>query len=106
MQESKSQSMVESQSVKQFLNMLETEIMAKSSPHNLSSSQLKFIENLPTMMVFSCLQWIIQWLKDGRYDFHKLPFTLMAHLPIEDQNMLNLIPKEWQSGMVENAILI
>ena len=65
----------------------------------LSLPQQRFLENLPTVMLFSCLQQLIQWLNDGMYDFHTLPFTLMTRLPKEDQDALNEIPTRWKGGM-------
>ena len=73
-------------------------VFAKSSTPTLSPPQLKFLENLPTVMVFSCLQKFIQWLKDGMYDFHTLSFTLKTHLPPEDQEALLQIPEKWKGG--------
>ncbi|KAL5466920.1 hypothetical protein EMCRGX_G031083 [Ephydatia muelleri] len=81
---------VKSQTIHGFMSILDSQInqnapvFARSSTPTLSPPQLKFLENLPTVMVFSCLQKFIQWLKDGMYDFHTLPFTLKTHLPLED----------------------
>eukprot|EP00731_Ephydatia_muelleri_P026790 Em0018g890a len=62
---------VKSQTIRQFMFILDSQIdqntpvFARSSTPTLSPPQLKFLENLPTVMVFSCLQKFIQWLKDG-----------------------------------------
>ena len=95
---------VKSQTIRQFMSILDSQIdqntpvFARSSTPTLSPPQLKFLENLPTVMVFSCLQKFIQWLKDGMYDFHTLPFTLKTHLPLEDQEALIQIPAKWKGG--------
>eukprot|EP00731_Ephydatia_muelleri_P026802 Em0018g902a len=64
----------------------------------VENKRLKFLENLPTVMVFSCLQKFIRWLKDGIYDFHTLPFTLKTHLPLEYQEALLQIPEKWKGA--------
>eukprot|EP00731_Ephydatia_muelleri_P026840 Em0018g940a len=62
---------VKSQTIHEFMSILDSQInqnapvFARSSTPALSPPQLKFLENLPTVMVFSCLQKFIQWLKDG-----------------------------------------
>ena len=95
---------VKSQTMREFMSILDSQInqnapvFARSSTPTLSPPQLKFLENLPTVMVFSCLQKFIQWLKDGMYDFHTLPFTLKTHLPLEDQEALLQIPEKWKGG--------
>ena len=94
------------QTVRQFMAALDSQIymyqkalvFAKASTPTLSSPQLKFLESLPTAMVFTCLQLFIQWLKDGMYDFHTLPFTLKTHLSPEDQEALLQIPNKWRAG--------
>ena len=96
---------VKTQTIREFMSILDSQIQnqnapvfARSSTPTLSPPQLKFLENLPTVMVFSCLQKFIQWLKDGMYDFHTLPFTLKTHLPLEDQEALLQIPEKWKGG--------
>ena len=92
------------QTVRQFMAALDSQIdqntpvFAKASTPTLSPPQLKFLESLPTAMVFTCLKLFIQWLKDGMYDFHTLPFTLKTHLSPEDQEALLQIPNKWKGG--------
>ena len=104
LQESDQLDSVKSQTIRQFMSILDSQInqnapvFARRSTHTLSPPQLKFLENLPTVMVFSCLQMFIQWLKDGMYDFHTLPLTLKTHLPLEDHEVLLQIPAKWKGG--------
>ena len=102
---------VKSQTIRQFMSILDSQIdqnapvFARSSTPTLSPPQLKFLENLPTVVVFSCLQKFIQWLKDGMYDFHTLPFTLKTHLSSEDQEALLQIPEKWEGGKLITTIV-
>ena len=90
--------------VRQFMATLDGQIdqnlpiFPKACTPTLSPPQLKFLEALPTVMVFTCLQLFIQWLKDGMYDFHTLPFTLKSHLSPNDLDALRLVPTKWKGG--------
>ena len=91
--------------VRQFMATLDGQVdqnmpvFPKGCTPTLSPLQLKFLEALPTTIVFSCLQLFIQWLKDGMYDFHTLPFALKTHLSPNDQKALDLIPATWKGGI-------
>ena len=73
-------------------------VFAKASTSTLSPPQIKVLENLPIAMVFTCLQLFIQWLNDGMYDFHTLPFALKTKMSPEDQEALHQIPNKWKGG--------
>ena len=40
-----------------------------------------------------------QWAIEGRYDFHRLPYALKAHLNQEDVEQLRKMPSLYKKGM-------
>ena len=76
-----------------------TPVFAKACIPTLCPPQVLFLEALSIAMLFSSFKLLIQWLKDGVYDFHTLPFTLKAHLTKNDHEALLKIPAEWKGGM-------
>ena len=51
---------------------------------------------------------ITQWAIEGRYDFHRLPYALKAHLNPEDVEQLKKMPSLYKKGMtilVESMIV-
>ena len=90
---------VQSQTVLQFMIKLDVPVFSKANMHtSLSLPQQAFLENLHISMAFSCLQQLIQWLKDGMYDFCTLPTTLRTHIAKEDLDALYQIPSRWKAG--------
>ncbi len=46
------------------------------------------LENIGLPYLYSTLELFIQWIKDGTYDFHRLPIAMKRHLNEEDKQIL------------------
>ncbi len=62
---------------------------------DFTSSQLACIAELPLTSVFSCLQFFVQWVEEGVYDFSGLPFSLKTRIASKDKESIQLIPRDW-----------
>lgn len=86
------------------------EVLKEIGVHSTSSSQLACLVELPLCSLFSCLQLIDGWIRDGVYDFAVLPFGLKTKLSSQDLLSIQQIPCKWKgrekSSRVEKELLI
>ena len=54
--------------------------------------------NLRVSCLYHTFTTFTQWLVEGYYDFHQLPYTLKAHLNLEDAEQLKKIPSVYKKG--------
>ena len=64
----------------------------------LSGHQLSTLMNLRVSCLYHTFTTFTQWLVEGHYDFHQLPYTLKAHLNLEDAEQLKKIPSVYKKG--------
>lgn len=79
--------------LKQYGDFKESrEVLKEIGVHSTSSSQLACLVELPLCSLFSCLQLIDGWIRDGVYDFAELPFGLKTKLSSQDLLSIQQIP--------------
>ena len=74
----------------------------------LSGHQLSTLMNLRVSSLYHTFTTFTQWVVEGRYDFHRLPYALKTHLNAEDVEQLMKIPSCYKKGMtisVESMIV-
>ncbi len=52
-----------------------------SLPHN----QMARLMKITVPHLYSTLELFVQWVKDGMYDFHRLPYAMKRHISEEDK---------------------
>ena len=63
---------------------------------SLSPSQLACLQALKLPYLYSTLEQFVNWVKDGMYDFHQLPFVMKKHLEPEDKEVLSMLDTNYE----------
>ena len=58
---------------------------------SLFPSQLACLQALKLPYLYSTLELFVNWVKDGMYDFHQLPFVMKQQLEPKDENFLDML---------------
>lgn len=56
------------------------------------------IAAIPMKHLLTTLKLVVDWIKDGIYDFHTLPKAMKVPLKKEDENKIDAIKKEYKEG--------
>lgn len=64
------------------------------------------VMHLPVSNLYHMFTTFIQWVVEGRYNFHMLPYALKAHLNQENVEMLKKIRALYKKGMKLLGILL
>ena len=56
------------------------------------------IAAIPMKHLLTTLELVVDWIKDGIYDFHTLPKAMKVPLKKEDENKIDAIKKEYKEG--------
>ena len=64
--------------------------------YSLSSSQLACLQALKLPYLYSTMELFVNWVKDGIYDFHELPFVMKKHLEPEDEEVLDKLDTNYE----------
>ena len=64
------------------------------------------VMRLPVSNLYHMFTTFIQWVVEGRYNFHMLPYILKAHLDAENIEKLKKIQSLYKKGMRLPEILI
>ena len=73
-------------------------------PCSVSGSQQASLSSLDLVFLFSALDLLVMWLKEGRYDFCALPFALKTHLTLEDSEAIDRIPESFKQNGRQPAL--
>ena len=63
---------------------------------SLSRSQLASLQALKLPYLYSTLELFVNWVKDGVYDFHQLPFAMKKRLEPEDEEALDKLDTTYE----------
>ena len=65
------------------------------------------LQKLKLPYLYSTLELVVQWIKDGLYDFHRLPLVMKKHLdPDNKQALEKLVTTEYYEGTKISGIAI
>ena len=64
-------------------------------PCSISSAQLRCLSSTKLPFLFSTLEFFVEWIKEGFYDFSSLPMVIKVDLAEDDLTKLEQIPIEY-----------